>query len=288
MMELNPVNKRNTLPKFRNIIRILIVIVVLLGAFTMLLPFIWMIMTSLKTDQDVFTIPVSWIPESFQWGNYPKAWEVADFSRYIFNSVFVTTVVVSVSLFFNSMAGYAFAKYRFRWRETIFILLLSTMMIPGQVTMIPVYLILKQLGFLDTYAGLIVPTLATAFGIFIMRQFMQAIPDELLDAARIDGAGEFRIFFQIIIPLSKPALSALGIFTFVGSWNDFLFPLLVVSSDSMKTLPLAIASLSAGQYVQSWPILMAAATFVTLPVIVVFFMGQKYFIEGITMTGIKG
>jgi multiple sugar transport system permease protein len=284
-------NRISQFKRFMNMLtvpRIIIIAIVLLGAFTMLLPFIWMIMTSLKTEQEVFTIPITWIPEQIEWSNYPKAWEVADFSRYIINSVFVTTMVVSFSLFFNSMAGYAFAKYRFRWRETIFILLLSTMMIPGQVTMIPVYLILKQLGFLDTYTGLIVPTLASAFGIFIMRQFMQAIPDDLLDAARIDGAGEFRIFFQIIIPLSKPALSALGIFTFVASWNDFLFPLLVVSSDSMKTLPLAIASLSAGQYVQSWPLLMAAATFVTLPVIIVFFLGQRYFIEGITMTGIKG
>ncbi|SRR5690606_10411376 len=272
----------------RLLFRVAIVIVVLTGAFTMLLPFLWMILTSLKTDQNVFTIPVTWLPEEFQWGNYLKAWEIADFSRYIFNSLFVTTIIMIFSLLFNSMAGYAFAKYRFRAREPLFLLLLSTMMIPGQVTMIPVYLILEQLGFLDSYFGLIVPGLATAFGIFIMRQFMLSIPDDFIDAARIDGASEARIFFQIILPISKPAISALGIFTFVGAWNDFLFPLLVISSDSMKTLPLAIASLAAGQYVQSWPLLMAAATFITLPVIVVFFIGQRYFIEGIAMTGIKG
>ncbi|MFY0762283.1 carbohydrate ABC transporter permease [Metabacillus dongyingensis] len=246
-----------------------------------------MILTSLKTDQNVFTIPISWIPEEFQWHNFIEAWRIADFGRYFFNSIFITTQVVIFSLLFNSMAGYAFAKFKFRGRELIFLLLLSSMMIPGQVTMIPVYLILKNLGFLDTYYGLVVPGLAGAFGIFIMRQFMLNIPDDFLDAARIDGAGEIRIFFQIVLPLSKPALSALGIFTFVGSWNDFLFPLLVVNSDAMKTLPLAIASLAAGQYVQSWPILMAAATFVTIPVILVFFLGQRYFIEGITMTGIK-
>ncbi|MFC5465512.1 carbohydrate ABC transporter permease [Lederbergia graminis] len=272
----------------RLLFRVAIVIVVLIGAFTMLVPFLWMILTSLKTDQNVFTIPVTWLPEEFQWGNYLKAWEIADFSRYIFNSLFVTTIIMIFSLLFNSMAGYAFAKYRFRAREPLFLLLLSTMMIPGQVTMIPVYLILEQLGFLDSYFGLIVPGLATAFGIFIMRQFMLSIPDDFIDAARIDGASEARIFFQIILPISKPAISALGIFTFVGAWNDFLFPLLVISSDSMKTLPLAIASLAAGQYVQSWPLLMAAATFITLPVIIVFFIGQRYFIEGIAMTGIKG
>ncbi|KKI90012.1 hypothetical protein WQ54_23055 [Bacillus sp. SA1-12] len=292
MASYNSVNKslqsNGLSPALRITLKTLVLIIILLGAFTMLVPFIWMILTSLKTDQNVFTIPIKWFPEEIQWSNYPDAWKVANFSRYIFNSVFITTQVMVFSLLFNSMAGYAFAKFKFRWRETIFLLLLSTMMIPGQVTMIPVYLILKNLGFLDTYYGLVVPGLATAFGIFIMRQFMLNIPDEFLDAARIDGAGEARIFFQIVLPLSKPALSALGIFTFVGAWNDFLFPLLVVSSDEMKTLPLAIASLAAGQYVQSWPILMAAATFVTLPVIIVFFLGQRYFIEGITMTGIKG
>jgi multiple sugar transport system permease protein len=272
----------------RMLMRIMIVAVVLFGAFTMLVPFIWMIVSSLKTEQEVFTIPLTWIPSEIQWVNYLRAWQVANFDRYFLNSSFVSVTIVVVSLLFNSMAGYAFAKFQFKWRETIFLLLLSTMMIPGQVTMIPVYLILKNLGFLDTYAGLIVPGLAGAFGIFIMRQFLQAIPNDLLDAARVDGAGEFKIFFRIVLPLCKPAISALGIFTFVGSWNEFLFPLLVVSKDSLKTLPLAVASLAAGQYVQSWPILMAAATFVTLPVIIVFFMGQRYFIEGITMTGIKG
>ncbi len=268
--------------------RTVIVAVILFGAFTMLVPFLWMVATSLKTDQKVFTIPVTWIPDPIVWKNYLKAWEVADFDRYLFNSAFVTTSVVAISLLFNSMAGYAFAKFEFKWREPLFLLLLSTMMIPGQVTMIPVYLILKKLGFLGTYYGLILPGLASAFGIFIMRQFLQAIPKDLMEAARIDGAGEFKIFFQIVIPLCKPAISALGIFTFVGSWNDFLFPLLVVDNDSLKTLPLAIASLAAGQYVQSWPILMAAASFVTIPVIFVFFLGQRYIIEGITMTGLKG
>lgn len=191
------VQKKSLVQSLRIPIRLTVVIIVFLGAFTMLIPFIWMILTSLKTDQTVFTIPITWLPEDMQWHNYIEAWKIADFSRYIFNSVFITSTIMIFSLLFNSMAGYAFAKFRFRGRELLFLLLLSTMMIPGQVTMIPVYLILKNIGFLDTYYGLIAPGLATAFGIFIMRQFMLNIPDDFLDAARIDGAGEARIFFKL-------------------------------------------------------------------------------------------
>ena len=192
------------------------------------------------------------------------------------------------SLLLNSFAAFAFAKYPFRGRNTLFIGLLATMMIPGQVTMIPSFLLLKQLAWLDTYAGLIVPGLASAFGIFFLRQAMLTIPDEFLDAARLDGASELAIYRRVALPLVRPALATLAVFTFLGVWNDFLGPLIVVKSEEMKTLPLAISALSAGHYVMSWPLLMAGTSFVVVPVLVVYLLAQRHFVDGIAAGGLKG
>jgi multiple sugar transport system permease protein len=196
--------------------------------------------------------------------------------------------VTTISLFLNSLAAYGFAKFRFKGRNALFLSLLATMMIPSQVTMIPAFLLLKQLGWLDTYTGLIVPGIAGAFGVFFLRQYMITLPDELFDAARMDGASEMAVYWRIVLPLAKPALATLAIFTFMGSWNDFLGPLIVVKSEEMKTLPLAISALSAGHYVMSWPLLMAGACFVILPVLIVYVLAQRYFVEGIAMGGVKG
>ncbi|WP_059104363.1 carbohydrate ABC transporter permease [Shouchella shacheensis] len=261
--------------------------IMVIGAITMLVPFIWMISTSLKADSEVFTFPPTWIPSVFEWRNYPEALGVASFGQYFFNSTFVAIVTTLAALLLNSMAGYAFAKFEFKGRETIFILLLATMMIPFQITMIPIYMLFRELELLNSYTGLIVPNIATAFGIFMMRQFMRNLPDAYMDAARIDGAGEARIFFTIVLPLVRAPLAALGIFTFMFSWNNYFLPLVIITDESLKTLPLLISSLSAGLYVQSWPLVMAAATIATLPIIILFFMAQKYFIDGMALTGIK-
>ena len=200
----------------------------------------------------------------------------------------VSVSVTFGSLLLNSLAAFAFAKYPFRGREVLFIGLLATMMIPSQVTMIPSFLLLKHLAWLDSYPGLIVPGLAGAFGIFFLRQSMLAVPDEFLDAARLDGATELAIYRSVALPLVKPALATLAVFTFLGAWNDFLTPLIVVKSEEMKTLPLAISALSAGHYVMSWPLLMAGASFVIVPVLLVYLLAQKYFVDGIAAGGLKG
>ena len=270
--------------------RTVVNILVWAGGLSMLLPFLWMVITSFKTDPQVFKIPFEWWPNPWVWSNYPTilAQPSFHFWNYIVNSTITSVTITLISLLLNSMAAFAFAKYEFPGREILFFTLLGTIMIPIHITLIPVFILMSRLGWPDTYKGLIVRNLAGAFGIFLMRQFFLTIPSELIDAARIDGAGEFRIFGQIVLPLSKPALATLGVFTFLGSWNDFLWPLIIISRDEMRTLPLAIASLAGGYYILSWPLLMAGATFATLPVIVVFFLLQRYFVEGITLTGLKG
>jgi multiple sugar transport system permease protein len=265
--------------------RALVHLVVYAAAFAAVLPFLWMVSTSLKTEGDVFSSGlITWPPV---WSNYSDAWNIAPFGRYLLNSAVVAVSITGVSLFLNSLAAYAFARLRFPGRDILFLLLLATMMIPFQVTMIPTFLILKQLGWLDSYLGLTVPGFAGAFGIFMLRQFMLSIPEDLLDAARIDGCGEFRIYRQIVLPLCKPALATLAVFTFMGAWNDFILPLLVVKSGDMRTLTLAVAALSSGLYVMSFPLMMAAATFVIVPVIVVFLFAQRFFTRSIVLGGLK-
>lgn len=254
----------------------------------MTVPFLWMVLTSLKTDAEALAFPPRGLPEYFQWHNFADAWSIAPFGRFFFNSVVISVAVTAGSLLLNSLAAFGFAKYPFRGRNVLFIGLLATMMIPGQVTMIPFFLLLKQLAWLDTYTGLIVPGLAGAFGVFFLRQAMLTVPDEYLDAARIDGASELAIYRRVALPLIKPAMATLGVFTFLGAWNDFLGPLIVVKSEEMKTLPLAISALSAGHYVMSWPLLMAGASFVVIPVLLVYLLAQRHIVDGVAAGGLKG
>jgi multiple sugar transport system permease protein len=259
----------------------------MLGGAFMLIPFMWMVLTSLRTDQEAFSIPPKLLTDP-QWHNWIDAWKIAPFGRFFFNSAFVSICVTVGSLTFNSLAAFGFAKYDFKGRNLLFLALLGTLMIPYQVTMIPSFLLLKSLAWLDSYPGLIVPGLASAFGIFFLRQTMMTIPDDYLDAARLDGASEYAIFRRVVIPLAKPAIATLAVFTFLGTWNDFLGPLIVVKSDEMRTLPLAISALSAGHYVASWPLLMAGACFVVIPALVVYVLCQRFFVEGIALGGLKG
>ncbi len=269
------------------LIRALLYIFLTAGAFAMVAPLIWMILSAFKTQAEITRIPPTWIPENFTWANFQRIFTVMPFGRFYLNSVFVAVVVTLSTLFFCSLGGYVFAKYQFPGRDFIFLALLSTMMIPFVVRMIPLYIIIYKFGWVDTYMGLISPALMSAFGIFLMRQFMQSIPSELMDAARIDGCSEFAIFWRIMLPLCGPVLASLGIFSFMWNWDSFLWPLVVTNSLRVRTLPVGLASFT-GQYSTDYGATMAAAFISVLPVLIVFFAMQRHFIEGITLTGLKG
>lgn len=249
-------------------------------------PFLWMVMTSFKDLGEILVYPPKWIPERFIIDNYVSALGAAPFGRYYANSVFVACAVTAGQLITCSMAAYAFARFKFWGREVLFFLFLGTMMIPGQVVMIPSFMVLYWLGWVDSYAALIVPGLASAFGTFLMRQFFLTIPRDLEDAASIDGCGKFRLLWHIILPLSKPALATLAVFTFMGVFNDFLWALVVVNSDELRTVQLGLA-IFRDRYQTDWGQLMAASVTSTIPILLIFFFAQNYFIKGITLSGLK-
>ncbi|MFN8488940.1 MAG: carbohydrate ABC transporter permease [Caldilineaceae bacterium] len=259
----------------------------LLGAVTMVVPFLWMLSTSLKSDQQAYIFPPIWIPKPIMWSNYITTWQALPFDRFFINSLIVAVAVTFGQLLTCSMGAFAFARLHFPWREPLFVLYLATIMVPFQVIMIPLFILVRELKWLDTYTGQIIPLIFSAYGTFLLRQFFRTIPIELEDAAKIDGCNYARIFWNIMLPLSKPALATLGIFVFLFSWNNFLWPLLVINSLEMKTLPLGLAYFL-GQYTIYWNLLMVGATITLLPVLIVFFFAQRYFIEGITLTGLKG
>jgi multiple sugar transport system permease protein len=258
-----------------------------IGAVTMVIPFLWMLSTSLKSDRQAYIFPPIWIPTPIVWANYATVWEALPFDRFLINSAIVSILVTLGQLATCSMGAFAFARLRFPGRDRLFVLYLATMMIPFQVTMIPVFILVKSFRWLDTYQALVIPMIFSAYGTFLLRQFFRTIPTELEDAAKMDGCSYWRIFWNIILPLSKPALATLGIFVFMWSWNNFLWPLLVVNSLEMKTLPLGLAYFL-GQYTIYWNLLMAGTTIALVPVLVAFFLAQRYFVEGITLTGLKG
>lgn len=255
-------------------------------ALITLVPFIWMILTSVKDLSDIFIYPPQWLPSELHFENYAKAFEAAPFGRYYFNSVFVAVAVTFGQLITCSMAAFAFARLRFWGRDILFFIFLGTMMIPYNVTMIPSFMVLYWLGWIDTYQALIVPGLASAFGVFLLRQFFITIPKELEEAAYIDGANKFTVLRKIIVPLSKPALATLAIFTFMGVFNDFIWALIVLNSEDMRTVQLGLAVFR-DRYLTQWDLLMAGSVTAVLPILVVFFFAQKYFIKGITLSGIK-
>jgi multiple sugar transport system permease protein len=256
-------------------------------ALTMLAPFLWMLSTSLMGELEVYQFPPKFLPSVFHWSNFAKAMTLQPFGRFFFNTFVVASVSVGGQLLFCSMAAYAFARLRFPWHDKIFSLYLGTMMIPAIVTIIPSFLLINSFGWMNTYWALFSPTVSSVWGIFLLRQFFLTIPRDLEDAARVDGASEFTIFWRIIMPLSKPALATLAIFAFMASWKDFLWPLIVTNRIDMRTVEVGIANFST-LYQTDWPHQMAAAVAVMLPIIIVFSFAQKYFVRGITMTGLKG
>lgn len=261
---------------------------VILGSF-MAFPFVWMIVSSLKTPAEMISVPITWVPTEPQWQNYSDIWQVTPLGRMYVNSIIVTVLITIGVLFTSSMGGFALSKYKFRGREWLFIAILSTMMIPFFVLLIPLFFVIREFGWTNSYLGLILPHIGNAFGIFLMRQFTSGIPDEMLQAARIDGASEWRIYWSLIIPLQKNALAALGIFVFVYNWDSFLWPLVVVNDTTMSTLPLGLNMLrNAYNAQQNMNLLMTGSTVAVIPSLIVFVMLQRYFVKGITMTGMKG
>lgn len=258
-----------------------------LGAITMLVPLVWMLSTSLKGAGGVFEFPPTWFKRPLMWGNYRAAWEALPFGRYYFNSFFVAVAVTAGQVVTSSMAAYAFARLDFHGRDRLFFAYLATMMVPGAVTMIPVFILLRTMNWIDTYWALILPGIFTAYGTFMLRQFLMGIPRELEEAAVIDGCTHVGIFVRIILPLSKPALATLATFTFIGSWRDFMWPLIVTNSEEMRTLPVGLASFQ-GMFYTNWTLLMAASVLVMLPLLVIFVFNQRYFVESIRMAGLKG
>ncbi len=261
--------------------------ILICGLILTLTPFFWMISTSLKEKAGYFTMPPQWIPKKVTLTHYKDLFVEVNFLRHFINSTIVAAAVTVLGLLLNSIAGYAFAKFRFPGRDRIFAILIIALMIPGQVTMMPVFMILKKMGLINSYWGLIVSGTVSVYSIFLMRQFVQTIPNDLIESARIDGCSEFGIFWKVIIPLCKPVLATLGIFTFMSSWNSFLWPLIVMIKEEMYTLPVALANLN-GQHATNYGLLMAGAVVVVIPVIIVFLFAQKYIIEGISTTGLKG
>jgi len=261
----------------------------LAGAFMALLPFFWMVITSLKVPEDMFTMPPDWIPNPITFDAYERLFSLIPFARQFLNTLFVTVVIVLGQLLFSSMGAYAFARLRFPFREQLFLLFLATLMVPTVVTLIPTFIIIREFGWINTYMALIAPAaLGSAFATFLLRQFMLTIPEELEEAAKLDGAGHPTIFFRIILPLVRPALAVVAVFAFIYFWNDFLWPLVAINSESMKVLTVGIATLAASHYGTDWGVLMAGSVLTVLPLVVVFFLAQRQIVEGIASTGLKG
>ncbi|HTE19673.1 MAG TPA: carbohydrate ABC transporter permease, partial [Armatimonadota bacterium] len=252
------------------------------------LPFYWLLITSLKSDVEVFAVPPVWVPKALLWGNFVRAVEYVPFFTYLKNTLVICVLSVIGTVVSSSLVAYSFARIEWPGRNVLFLLVLATMMLPGQVTMIPVFAIFRTLGWIDTILPLVVPQfLGTAFFIFMLRQFFMTIPLELSDAARIDGCSEWDIYRRVILPLSRPALATVGLFTFIASWNDFNGPLLYLNDERKATLSLGLQQF-VSQHGAEWSLLMAASTLMTIPIIVIFFFAQRTFIQGITLTGIKG
>jgi multiple sugar transport system permease protein len=252
-----------------------------------LFPLVWMLSASLMAPGETNVFPPPMLPRSPTLGNYRELFATAGIGRQIANSAFISACATGLSLLFNLGAGYAFAKLRFAWRDATFRALLGALVIPGQVAMMPLFLMLKQMGLVNTYAAALVPWFASVFGIFLVRQYALSIPEELLEAARIDGAGELRIFTTIVLPLLKPIIVTLAVLTFLGSWNDFMWPLIVLTDRELQTLPVALAGLSR-EHVQDTELMMAGSVITVLPVLVLFLVLQRYYLQGLLMGSVKG
>ena len=265
--------------------RAVVWVLLLAGGLLMVMPFVYMLSTSLKTNAEVYEL--SLLPRAPTLANYQRLAGASGFPRWFLNSLAIAVVTTASVLFFDSLVGYTLAKFRFRGRRVVFLAILSTLMIPTEMLVLPWYVMSKNLGWLDTYWGIMFPGMMTGFGTFLMKQFFESVPDELLEAGRVDGLGEFQIWWRIAMPLVGPALSALAIFTFLGNWTAFLWPLISTTKRELYTLPVGFASFS-GEFQREWEMVMAGACVATLPVLLVFILLQKYIVRGVMLAGIKG
>ena len=265
--------------------------VLILVTATMVVPFIWMVTTSLKPPNAVFTYPPELLPREINFENYTMLFTLVPFGRYFVNTLFITVLTVVGQIAITSLAAYGFARLRFIGRDLLFIVCLATMMVPYQVTLIPLFLLVFGLGWVNTYQGLTIPGVSSVFAIFLLRQAFLGVPKDYQEAARIDGASEFRIYWRIFMPLNGPALATLAVFAFMGTWTDLLWPLLIARTPEMRTLELGLAyfNSSTSAFRQTnWPLMMAASVVVMLPVLVIYIFAQRYFIRGISLSGVKG
>ena len=262
---------------------------ILLIALTLitLLPLIWMLSASFKLSTEVFSNPIRWIPETFHWDNYLKIWEKVDFALFTKNSAKLTILVTLIQLLTCSFAAYGFTKCKFPGRDTLFLCYVATIAIPWQIFMLPQYIMMQKFHLVDSHLGYVLLSSFAAFGVFLLRQFFLSIPNELLEAARIDGLSEYGIYFRIVLPLAKPAMATLAIFTFVNVWNDFMGPMIYFNSESNKTIPLGIR-MFVGQYSTDYQLIMAASVVSLIPVIIMYAFCQRYFVQGIASSGLKG
>ncbi|MFB5674104.1 carbohydrate ABC transporter permease [Paenibacillus terreus] len=263
-----------------------VIAVLAVAACIMLLPYAWMVLSSLKSNMEIVSGSGGLFPSQPSLEGYQTVFRDAPFVTWLFNSLVTSVIITAITLFTSSLAGYIFAKYQFKGKRLLFVLILATMMIPFQVIMIPTYLITAELGLVNSLMAIILPNLVSSYGVFLAKQFIEEIPQDLLEAARMDGAGEFRLMIRIISPLIMPMLSALGIFTFMNSWNNYLWPLIVLNDESKMTVPLALVYFN-GTHQINYNVVMSAAVLITIPVIIVFLIFQKQFIKGLTMTGMK-
>jgi multiple sugar transport system permease protein len=252
-----------------------------------LVPFVWMISSSLKHDNQVFTVPTQWVPREFVWSNYVDIWTQIPMLTYLRNSAFLAIVISFLQVLTGSFAAYGFAKLRFPGRDWLFLAYLATIAVPWQAYMIPQYLIMENLGLVDTHLSIILLQAFGAFGVFLMRQYYQSIPDELIEAARIDGLSEYGIWWRIMLPLSRPAIASLGLLTFVSTWNDYMGPFIYLTSNELWTVQLGLRSF-VGQYDAAYAMIMTGSVISILPVVLVFLLGQRQFIQGIATSGLKG
>jgi multiple sugar transport system permease protein len=265
----------------------LLYVVLTVGLLVMILPFVWMLLSSVKPEAEVRQVPPTLLPETYTLENYEELFERLNFPVYFFNSTLVAVVVTLGNLIFCSMLGYALAKLEFRGKRIIFLLVLGTLMVPAIATLVPLFVLVTNLGLANTYPGLFLPFLVAPLGVFLMRQYFLGLPDELIQAARVDGASELRIFWNVMLPLTGPALATLAILTFLTNWNNFLWPLVVAQTEDKYTLPVALALYSIGQQSTRYGLLLAGAVVVVVPVIAIFLALQRFFVQGIAMTGIK-
>jgi ABC-type glycerol-3-phosphate transport system permease component len=280
--------RRGTLTSFlaRHGQRAATYVVLCVGVLMILFPLAWSFSAALKPNSQIFVLPMEWFPREFQWQNFVRPFQEKPFPRYFLNSLLVAGASVMLTLVMSSLAGYSLAKYSYWGKRAAFLAILSTLMLPVQVLLVPLYLVVRDLGWLDTYQGLIIPQAVNAFSIFLMRQQILSIPDDYLEAARLDGSSELGILWRVILPMSGPALSAVAIFSFLGSWDSYVWPLVVITRDELRTVPLGL-SLFFSEYSSSYNLALAAALVIMLPVLVTFVFLQRHFVEGLARSGLK-